>query len=153
MKHFGSDCGKTVIEGSLLALWMTGCGGLCGRSGFSLLGVVYIEMGWRRQHGRLAFCVACRRCLHFLSIAEDSFTVPSCNPVHSFLALMAVWWQSFRLSPSRTSKVSPTATFWVRIIPTAPSSSSTFSARCRSGRWVHCCVPCMPGAGKAPLHP
>ena len=55
MKLF--DCGKTVIEGSLLALWMIGCGGLWERGVFSLFGVVYVEVGWRRQRGFLAFHV------------------------------------------------------------------------------------------------
>ena len=88
MKHF--DYGKTVTEGSLLTLWMIGCGGLCERGVFSLLGVVYIEVGWRRQHGFLAFhmflfvLVACWRCSLIPSIAKDSFTVPSCDPVLSF---------------------------------------------------------------------
>lgn len=58
MKHFGSDYGKTVIEGSLLTFWMIWFGGLFDKSVFSFFGVMYIEAGWRRQHGLLAFHVA-----------------------------------------------------------------------------------------------
>lgn len=58
MKHFGSDYGKTVIEGSLLTFWMIWFGGLFDKSIISFLGVMYIEVGWRRQHGLLAFHVA-----------------------------------------------------------------------------------------------
>lgn len=61
---------------------MIECGGLCERGVFSLLGAVYVEVGWRRQLGFLAFhvvlsaLVACRRCSLVLSIVKDSFYCP-----------------------------------------------------------------------------
>lgn len=59
---------------------------------------------------------------------------------------MAGWWQSFHLFPSLTSKVSPTATFWVKITLTVPSSSSTFSVQCQSDRTSRrCSVSLLPG--------